>query len=41
MSTAESLDIADVRYTCETLGWKPRYDFSWLPVDNRAANEKR
>ncbi len=31
MSTPESLEKADVRYTCERLGWKPRYDFSWLP----------
>jgi nucleoside-diphosphate-sugar epimerase len=30
MSTEESLDRAAVRYTCDRLGWKPRYDFSWL-----------
>lgn len=36
MSTQESLDRAGVRYTCERLGWQPRYDFSWLPGDSSA-----
>ena len=35
MSTAESMDIADVRYTCERLKWKPRYDFAWLPAEEK------
>ena len=30
MSTAESMDLWDVRYTCQRLAWKPKYDFSWL-----------
>jgi nucleoside-diphosphate-sugar epimerase len=30
MSTEESLQRAAVARTCERLGWKPRYDFSWL-----------
>ncbi len=30
MSTQESLERAAVKYTCERLKWKPRYDFSWL-----------
>lgn len=30
MSTQESLERTCVRYTCQRLGWKPRYDFSWL-----------
>jgi len=30
MSTQESLRKAAVDYTCQRLGWKPRYDFSWL-----------
>lgn len=29
-STQESLDRCCVRLTCQRLGWKPRYDFSWL-----------
>jgi len=39
MSTQESMDLADVRYTCERLHWKPRYDFSWLPVANDVENK--
>lgn len=30
MSTEESMEKAAVSYTCQRLGWKPRYDFSWL-----------
>lgn len=30
MSTQESLHKVAVSYTCQRLGWKPRYDFSWL-----------
>jgi nucleoside-diphosphate-sugar epimerase len=30
MSAEESLTLWDVRYTCERLGWKPKYDFRWL-----------
>lgn len=30
MSTQESLERAAVRYTCQRLGWRPRYDFAWL-----------
>jgi len=31
MGTVESLDKWDVSYTRERLGWKPKYDFQWLP----------
>jgi len=31
MGTVEALEKWDVRYTCERLGWKPKYDFQWLP----------
>lgn len=37
MSARESLDGWDVRHTCETLGWTPRYDFAWLREPGRAA----
>jgi hypothetical protein len=30
MSTAESMQRAAVRLTCERLGWQPKHDFSWL-----------
>ena len=30
MSTQESMEPWDVQYTCDRLGWKPKYDFSWL-----------
>ncbi len=33
LSTRESMDLWDVRHTCETLGWEPRYDFDKLPLD--------
>jgi len=32
MSAEESMTLWDVRYTCDRLGWKPRYDFRWLRV---------
>jgi len=32
MSTQESLTVWDVQYTCRRLNWKPKYDFSWLPL---------
>lgn len=32
MSTPESMDEHEVRYTCERLGWQPKYDFTWLPL---------
>ena len=31
MSTEEAMDTWDLRYTCDRLGWRPAYDFSWLP----------
>jgi nucleoside-diphosphate-sugar epimerase len=33
MSTPESLSDWDVAFTCQRLGWKPTYDFNWLPAD--------
>ena len=36
MSTQESMKLLDVQYTCDTLGWKPKYDFSWLPTYEEA-----
>ena len=30
LSTQEALERTSVRYTSHRLGWKPRYDFSWL-----------
>jgi len=39
MSTQESLDKADVRYTCERLGWKQKYDFSWLAPEGTYKNQ--
>jgi len=41
MSTPESMDVADVRYTCERLNWKPRYDFSGLPPVSPSADKKK
>ncbi|MFW6155139.1 MAG: NAD-dependent epimerase/dehydratase family protein [Planctomycetota bacterium] len=32
MSTREAMDEWDVRYTCDRLGWQPRYDFDRLPL---------
>ncbi len=32
MSTPESLTEWDVAHTCQRLGWRPRYDFTWLPL---------
>ncbi len=37
LSTPEAMTAAGARYTCERLGWKPRHDFSWLPVDEAAS----
>jgi len=30
MSTWESMDSWDVKYTCARLNWKPAHDFGWL-----------
>ncbi len=30
MSAPEAMISWDLRYTCERLNWKPKYDFSWL-----------
>lgn len=38
MSTAESMDRADVRYTAERLHWKPQYDFTWLAPEGTYKN---
>ncbi len=32
MSTPEAMIPWDLRYTCERLNWKPKYDFSWLRI---------
>lgn len=32
MSTPEARAQWDVHYTCQRLGWQPRYDFTWLPL---------
>jgi nucleoside-diphosphate-sugar epimerase len=36
MSTHEAMDSCDLRYTCERLGWEPRYDFDRLPLPDPA-----
>jgi hypothetical protein len=35
MSTPESMISHDVQYTCDRLGWKPKYDFTWLPCPQK------
>ena len=30
--TPESAERCDVAYTRQRLGWQPKYDFTWLPV---------
>ncbi|NIA22038.1 MAG: NAD-dependent epimerase/dehydratase family protein [Anaerolineaceae bacterium] len=36
ISTPEAPKLYDVDYTCRRLGWKPKYDFTWLPLDEPA-----
>jgi nucleoside-diphosphate-sugar epimerase len=35
MSTDESMTWVDTAYTRERLGWRPKYDFKWLPPSQR------
>ncbi|MEO1235627.1 MAG: NAD(P)-dependent oxidoreductase [Planctomycetota bacterium] len=37
MSTVEAMDLWDVRYTCDRLGWTPRLDFDRLPLSPQFA----
>ena len=30
------MTLLGVQHTCDTLGWKPKYDFSWLPTPEEA-----
>jgi len=32
LGTPESRKVFDVEYTCQRLGWQPKYDFTWLPL---------
>ena len=42
MSTREAMDSCALRYTCERLGWEPRYDFDRLPLpDPEKAAQRR
>jgi len=40
MSTWESMTVLDVQHTSDTLGWKPKYDFSWLPTHEEAKKQQ-
>lgn len=32
LGAPEAVNVYDVEYTCGRLGWKPQYDFTWLPA---------
>ena len=36
LGTPEARRFFDVDYTCQRLGWQPKYDFTWLPLHDDA-----